>query len=332
MVNLKDWLKLFRSNTAPMTVLRVEFFYLLSGAPFLSFFNGAVVLWATLLHWLAFGHNTLMDTSRGFDKENPHRKHDPLVTGSLQLDNAHNVVHWLEILATLAGVSLIAVSSGQQVAALSFLILYAIGGHAYNDGLDKSTILGFIPYTLSSTSLCAAVYFLHATTMDNFFLAAIIYIILVEIFELAWENSLKDITVDKERNFLRTIGVKVEKSKLKCSMKGRLFAYAIKIGSFVPLFLTGLINITLSVVGISILSLLMLNMVFAVLLVESREYNHQRDLNFSLVVDMSSLLVLPLVFVEVITPAAAASMIIYAIAWFILFNYFLWESIYEPKD
>jgi hypothetical protein len=332
MVNLKDWLKLFRSNTAPMTVLRVEFFYLIAGAPFLSLFNGAVVLWATLLHWLAFGHNTLMDTARGFDKENPHRKHDPLVTGSLQLDQAHNVVHWLEILATIAGVSLIAVSSGSQVAALSFFILYAIGGHAYNDGLDRSTILGFIPYTLSYTSLCAASYFLHATIISPLFLLAIIYIILVEIFENAWETPQKDITVDKERNFLRTLGVKVDKGKFKCSMKGRLFAYVIKIGSFVPLFLTGLINITLSVVGISILCLLMLDVVFVVLLVERTEYNHQRDINFSLVVDLSSLLVLPLVFVEVIGPAAAASMIIYGIAWFIIFNYFLWESIYEPKD
>lgn len=188
MVNLKDWLKLFRNNTAPMTVLRVEFFYLISGAPFLSFFNGAVVLLATLLHWLAFGHNTLMDTARGFDKENPHRKHDPLVSGSLQLDTAHNWVNLLEILAAIAGVSLIAVSSGNQVAALSFLILFAIAGHAYNDGLDRSTIWGFIPYTLSYTSLCAASYFLHATTLTPLFDFAIVYIILVEIFELAWET------------------------------------------------------------------------------------------------------------------------------------------------
>jgi hypothetical protein len=332
MVNVKDWLKLFRSNTAPWTVLRVEFFYLLAGAPFLSFYNGAVVLWATLIHWLAFGHNTVMDTARGFDKENPHRKHDPLISGSLQLNSAHNVVHWLEILATLAGLSLVALSSGQQVAALAFLLLFAISGHAYNDGLDRSTIFGFIPYTISYTSLCAASYFLHATTITPLFLIAILYIILVEIFEIGWENHLKDITVEKEPNLLRTLGVKVEKSKFKCSMKGRLFAYIIKIGSFIPLFLTGLINITLSVVGVSVLALLMLDMVFAVLLVENREYNHDRDLNFSLVVDLASLLLLPLVFVDVIGAAAAASMIVYAIAWFIIFNYFLWDSIYEPKD
>jgi hypothetical protein len=332
MVNLVDWLKLFRSNTAPMTVLRVEFFYLISGAPFLSFFNGAVVLWATLLHWLAFGHNTLMDTARGFDKENPHRKHDPLVSGALQLDTAHNVVHWLEILGALAGVLLIGVSSGNQVAALSFLILYAIAGHAYNDGLDRSTIWGFIPYTLSYTSLCTASYFLFATTITPYFDLAIIYIILVEIFELGWENPLKDITVDKERNFLRRLGVKVDKGKFKCSMKGRIFAYVIKIGSFIPLFLTLLIKITLDVVGIMVLSLLMLDVVFAVLLVERTEYNHQRDLNFSLVVDLSSLLLLPLVFVSVIGALAAASMIVYAIVWFIMFNYFMWESIYELKD
>jgi hypothetical protein len=332
MANLKDWLKLFRSNTAPMTVLRVEFFYLISGAPFLSFFNGAVVLLATLLHWLAFGHNTLMDTSRGFDKENPNREHDPLVSGALQLDSVHNVVNWLEILATIAAVSLVAVSSGNQVAALSFFVLYAVAGHAYNDGLDRSTILGFIPYTLSYTSLCAASYFLYATAVTQYFALGIIYIILVEIFELAWENPLKDITVDKERNFLRTLGVKVEKNKFRCNMKGRVFAYVIKIGSFVPLFLTGLINITLSVVGITVLSLLMVDLIFSVLLVERTEYNHQRDLNFSLVVDLSSLLLLPLVFVSFIGAGAAASMVIYAILWFIVFNYFMWESIYELKD
>jgi phosphatidylserine synthase len=73
-------------------------------------------------------------------------------------------------------------------------------------------------------------------------------------------------------------------------------------------------------------------MVFAVLLVERTEYNHQRDLDFSLVVDLSSLLLLPLVFVSVIGAAAAGSMLVYAIVWFIVFNYFMWESIYELKD
>lgn len=151
---------------------------------------------------------------------------------------------------------------------------------------------------------------------------------------------MKDITVEKERNFLRTLGVKVEKGKFKCSMKGRIFAYTIRIATYavlIVLFLTGLITLTLDVIGISILSLLMLNAVFTVLLVERTDYNHQRDLDFSLVSDISILLLLPLVFVDNIGPppagpVAAASMIVYAIVWFIVFNYFTWESFYEPKD
>jgi hypothetical protein len=241
----------------------------------------------------------------------------------------------LEILAIFAAVLLVSVSSGNRVAALSFLVIFVIAGHAYNDGLDRSTIWGFVPYTLSYSSLCTAFYFLGTTAITPYFDLAIIYIVLVELFESGWEIPLKDITVDKERNLLRTLGVKVEKSKFKCTMKGRLFAYGTKLGSYIILyilFLTGLITIALNVIGISILSLLMLNVVFAVLLVERTDYDHQRDLNFSLVVDISSLLLLPLVFIELIGPAAVSSMIIYAIAWFIIFNYYLWKSIYEPKD
>jgi 4-hydroxybenzoate polyprenyltransferase len=320
-----------------MTVLLVEVFFLIGGGSFLSWYNVWLVLWATLVHWVTFGHNTLMDTARGYDKENPRRKHDPLVSGEIQLDEAHNYVNWLLIFAAFAGLVLILTSPGQQIIALSFMILFIVAGHTYNDGLNKSSVLAFIPYTLAYGSLCSASYFLYATpiTEPRLFILSLIYIIFTLIFQVGWEIYLKDITNEKEPNLLRVMKVKVEKGKFKCSFRARLFAYGVKIGVFVPLFLTTFVNIQATVEGVSALVLLVITVVFAVLQIESRDYNYNRDIMFILIEDFASILLLPVVIVGAIGPQggiAVISMVVYTAVWYILFNMLTWSSPYKPKE
>lgn len=252
MAKFLDWLRLFRVNKSPMTVILVEVFFLIGGGSFLSWYNVWLVLWATLVHWVTLGHNTVMDTTRGFDKENPHRKHDPLVSGAIQIDEAHKYVNWLLIFAAFAGLLLVLTSPGQQVVSLSFMILFIVAGHAYSDGMNKSTVLAFIPFTLAYSSLCSASFFLYATPASSLslFLPSITYIVFTLIFQVGWEIYLKDITIEKEPNLLRALKVKVEKGKFKCSFRARLFGYGVKIGVFVPLFLTGFVNIQATPEGV----------------------------------------------------------------------------------
>jgi hypothetical protein len=315
-----------------MTVLLVEVFFLIGGGSFLSWYNVWLVLWATLVHWVTFGHNTVMDTARGYDKENPHRKHDPLVSGAIQLDEAHNYVNWLLIFAAFAGLVLILTSPGRQVVALSFMIIFIVAGHTYSDGLDKSSVLAFIPFTLAYGSLCSASYFLYQTNVTPLFILSLLYIVFTLVFQVGWEIYLRDITIEKEPNLLRVLKVKVEKGKFKCSFRARLFGYGVKMGVFVPLFLTGFVNIQATVEGVSALALLVITIVFAVLQIESRDYNYNRDILFTLIEDFASLLLLPVVIVGAIGGIAVISMVIYTAVWYILFNMLTWSSPYRPKE
>jgi hypothetical protein len=331
MVKVREWLKLFRAPTSPMTVLSVELFFLIAGGSFISLFNLGLVLWATLVHWLGAAHNTLMDTSRGFDQENPHMKKQPLVAGTLDLNTVHNVTHWLTIVALLLGILIIWYSPGNQMYAAIYLLVYAVAGHAYNDGLNKSTVLSFIPYTLSYASLCAFSYYVFALSATTLFFLSLAYMILTLMFTAGWEIPLKDITLEKERNLLRKLKVKVEKGKFKSSIAGRLFGYVLKIASVVVLFLTGLISITASVTGVSTLIVLVLVIVFAILMIENREHNYERDIIYIALSDLSSAFLLPVVLVAVIGGIEVMSMISYAIIWFIIFNELTWSSLVKSE-
>jgi hypothetical protein len=337
MSSFLDWLRLFRVNKAPMTLLLVEVFFLIGGGSFLSWYNVWLVLWATLVHFVTFGHNTVMDTSRGYDKENPHRKHDPLVSGKIQLDEAHNYVNWLLIFAAFAGLVLILTSPGLQIAALSFMILFIVAGHTYSDGLDKSSLLAFIPYTLAYGALCSASYFLYATAVTDprLYILSLIYIVFTLLFQVGWEIYLKDMTIEKEPNLLRALKCKVEKGRFKCSFRARLFGYLVKIGVFVPLFLTGFVNIQATPQGVAALILLVITVVFAVLEIEYRDYDYDRFVIFILIEDFASLLLLPVVIVDAlgaIGGIAVLSMVIYTIVWYVLFNMLTWGSPYRPKE
>jgi len=331
MVKVREWLKLFRTPTSPVTVLSVEVFFLLAGGTFLSLFNLGLVLWATLIHLLGAAHNSLMDTSRGFDQENPHMKKQPLVAGSLEMNTVNSVINWLMIFAVLLGVLIVWYSPGNQLYAVIYLLVYAVSGHAYNDGLNKSTILSFLPYTLSFASLCAFSFYLGATSGTTLFWLSLAYMILAQFFIVGWEFYVKDITLEKERNLLRALKVKAEKGKFKSSVAGRLFGYGLKIAAVIVLFLTGLISITASVTGVATLIILVLVIVFAILLIENREYNYQRDMIYIALSDLASVFLLPVVLVTVIGGIEVMSMISYAVIWFIIFNELTWSSLVKSE-
>jgi hypothetical protein len=331
MVKVREWFKLFRVPTSPMTVLSVEVFFLIAGGTFLSLFNLGLVLWATLVHWLGAAHNSLMDTSRGFDQQNPHMKKQPLVAGTLDLNITHNVVHWLTIASVLLGVLIVWYSPGNRPYALIYLLLFAVGGHAYNDGLNKSSVLSFLAYTLSIVSLSAFGYYIYATAATDLFFLAVTYMVLTQIFIAGWEFHLKDITLEKERNLLRALNVKVEKGKFKSSIQGRLFGYLLKIAAVTVLFLTGYISIAATVTGVATLIILVLVIVFAILMIENRDYNYDRDMIFITISDLASMFLLPVVLITAGLPSLGSvevmSMISYALIWYIVFNEVTWTSL-----
>lgn len=78
-----------------------------------------------------------------------------------------------------------------------------------------------------------------------------------------------------------------------------------------------------------------MTVVFAGRQIETRDYNYNRDILFTLFEDFASVLLLPVVIVGGlggIGGIAVISMVIYTIVWYILFNLLTWSSPFRPKE
>jgi len=64
---LREWLRVFRAQTAPATLLLLEAVYSAlysAGGGRVFFWSGLeLALFAVATHWFSFGHNSLMDTA-----------------------------------------------------------------------------------------------------------------------------------------------------------------------------------------------------------------------------------------------------------------------------
>ena len=76
MGKLKEYLKIFRAHTSPVTVLTVSVYYYLAGGELYSWVSVALILLGIYLHWCGFGHNSVMDYY--YDILDPHKQHFPI--------------------------------------------------------------------------------------------------------------------------------------------------------------------------------------------------------------------------------------------------------------
>ena len=69
-MTFRDYLQLFRAQTAPATILLILTPYL-TNATLFSLETATIFIFALLIHWVSFGHNSLMDTAMGYDLKDP---------------------------------------------------------------------------------------------------------------------------------------------------------------------------------------------------------------------------------------------------------------------
>jgi hypothetical protein len=89
------------------------------------------------------------------------------------------------------------------------LLLYHVAGHAYNDGLSKESLFGFVPISLCFASLGAWGYFLSHVDVDLLGGALTAYFFLAIMFQIAYEGHLKEIQVGERGNLLVRLGARV---------------------------------------------------------------------------------------------------------------------------
>ena len=326
-MSFRDWLRLFRAQTYPATLLCVLVPYL-HRHPFDSMAL-LLSLLAIAIHYLSFGHNSVMDY--WYDVSDPNKSHHPLVKGAISLSRAHVVVH-TGLMATYVCLALVTSRSASPTLALLALLGYVVFGHAYNDGLDKHFVHSWLPITLAFTCLSAFGYFLSHDRVDLALALILSYAFLNIFYQIAWEGNLKDIATDPV-NLLAKMTHKVEveavddgqayvvhfkRSALALSYGARLAIVALYV-AWCTLVGASLPSLVTSAIMLAVATYMAVKMTKPVL--RARRKDLLRYMSFCEVGTMYTLLFL------VVDYSVALSLAVFGLAYFVFMNKWLWGDV-----
>ena len=341
-MRIKPWLQVFRAHTAPVTILTLFVYFTIAGGSLISIEFLLMLVAAIAMHYLGFGHNSLMDYTAGYDKIDPYKTHFPLVKGEIKLKKAHNVIHSLMMLSALY-IVYITLSFGKSPdKALAFFALALAFGHAYNDGLGKTSVLKFIPLSLYAVCAGCWAYFFVANTANTLFYLVTAYMLIVYIYQIGYEGELKDINSFAEDNLLRKIGVKVFGIKVADkyfinSTAGLVLSFTLTALKIIFLMCIGIPYLVdeanpVEIIAVALTIIMMFFIVkFSMLLTFDREYNHDEDLRNMAVVEVFSAFAIVSVLIPYAGLIESLLIMLFSIAYFILFNRYLWGTTIKPK-
>ena len=205
---VRDWLQLFRAQTAPAVVLLAMMPYLHARSLWTA---EALILGiiALLVHWISFGHNSLMDYAMGYDQADPSKSHHPLLTGAITPQQAHGVIHCgFAVFSLAAAVFTIAIAQ-KPVISLFCLLVWLAFAHAYNDGLSKESLFGFMPISICFTAMAGWAWFLSHDSLGGIGIAYLGFVFFTILFQIAWSGHLKEMAVKERGNLLIWLGARL---------------------------------------------------------------------------------------------------------------------------
>lgn len=203
-------------HTAPATLLLVLVPYL-TNTPFFDVKLLILALYSILVHYFSFGHNSLMDMAMGYDPADPSKQHHPLISGEIELSTAHKIIHFGQILLTFLAVYISFVYSPNFGLALASFSIFMVSGYAYNCGLNKESLLGFLPISLCFTCLGAWAWFLSHNSIDQVGWLLLAYFFMTVLFQISWSGHLKELEVKERSNILVKMGARVENGNFEPS-------------------------------------------------------------------------------------------------------------------
>jgi hypothetical protein len=317
---LRDWLRLFRAQTAPATVILILTPYLAGGGSA----EGALALAALglLAHWLSFGANSLHDWLGGWDRVDPSKAHHPLVAGRMRMEDAVRVIHWGLPLLMLWGTLLTLRVSPEPLWALVALYSWYVWGMAYNLGLSKVSVLGFVPISVCFTSMAAWGWLLSHGGVGGVGGTWLGYVFFTTLFQISWSGHLKDMAVRERGNLLVKLGARLEGGVFDPG-PSRWYGRTVKLANI----LTGWMLLAYSPDLWRILWYVFWASValrYLRRLTAARTYERGREL-FNMSVEEVATIYLPLLMLE---PAEAAAVAAFGLLYFFGMNRALWGASY----
>lgn len=314
---LVDYLRLFRSHTAPATIITMLVAFYVGGGRVFSYFGLLIGVYALLIHWLSYGHNSLLDYKTGYDVRDKHKQHHPLVSGRMTIAQADRVIQWGLLIFSGIGAAISYYYAANPVLSIAGLLLFYSAGHAYNDGLGKTSILKSIPLTLCYLGLWIWAYFLSAGTLTYLGDLVMVYMALTILYQIAYEGELKDIEAD-EANLLRYLGAKIEKGIFYPGKAA--FLGSLKLAGIAVLLL---INTSFYVIaGAGSMLLLLL------LLTDTRTWIHKQELTRVAVMEIITIYML----VIAVMPWREGVILMFSgIVYYISLNKLMWRTLLRPQ-
>ena len=309
---------MMRIHTSPATVILLVSSYVAGGGSFFSLLGLLLLLYGVALHGSTFGHNVVMDYY--WDLRDEGKKHHPLVSGRIKLNDAVNIVLPFLGLCLLIGLAL---GWGSYWATFWFSLFMACG-FLYNNWLSKTTIWGWIPITVCFTSLSGYAMSLAGRINTLYML----YIMFTIWFQIGWSGYLKEIQVEEQANLLRKLGVRVENEYLHVPVIAKLFGGAVKAGNVATalLLIRSMDISTASFIAVVILLSIVVYMMFRLL--RTRRWDRNDELKKMSIMEIATIYagmftVMPI--------HEATTLAIFGIAWFTAMNKYLWETKLTPR-
>lgn len=317
-------------HTAPATILLILVPYL-AGAPLFSWRALAIGLFALLAHWISFGHNSLMDTAMGYDRVDPSKSHHPLIAGRISLTVAHKVIHWglcgLAVLSILISLSF----SPNPLFAVISIFLWVVFGYAYNSGLSKESLLGFLPISVCFTAMGAWGWFLSHNSLDRLGWLLLAYFFTTILFQISWSGHLKELELKERSNILVKMGARIyEGEQSKGFLPGKAWIY----GCVVKLFNVPVLGVLILIEGFNFTRLLWLSPLTVLVgyalfkLIKPREYIREKELrNMSMMEILTIYTPIPLV----LPWLESIILMVFGVAYFWSMNKCLWGVATHPR-
>ncbi len=326
---VRDWLQVFRAHTAPATIILVLSSYSVGGGDLFTVEGLSLGIFALLCHWFMYGQNSLMDTVSGHDLRDKQKAHHALVRGAISLESAHKVIHTGLFILTLIGIWLALKGDGNHFLAIAWYAIVIAAGHAYNDGLSKTTIWSFAPITICFTAFALFSYYISATKMTDLMLFVALYFAVTWLFQISISGELKEIT-EKEANLLRYMGARIDDNRLELG-KAKYYGWLVKLvnlglGCYI------IYRFGFNLLSIALFALLAaLAIYFCYELTKDRIWDRNKSLVHMALEEIATIYIIPTVLIPVIGIAASATLMLFGIVYFIIYNIFLWGTIMRPR-
>lgn len=326
MQTVLNYLRVFRAQTFPASLLLVMFALLAPG--------GKVSLWMVavlfplvwLIHAIGFGLNSYLDTVAGYDREDPAKAAHPLVSRKISMGQACRVLNFLAMI-TVVFAALVSLQAREPTLALFAFLLYAVFGYAYNCHLGKEDfLLGPVSISLSFTGLAAWAWFISHETIGLLGWVLILYVFFTILFQISVSGSIKEMQVKERSNLLIRLGAKLRGGKFEPS-NSIYYGWTVKI---INLFL-GVILLYLVFTPQGLISLLFFGSValyFLHQLTKRRVYERNRELRNMSAMEIATIF-LPLAIVVPLVPALA--LMVFSLAYFVVANTLLWQTRLAPR-